>query len=121
MFHLRQTAQEGANHAGVGHYRGAPALGLSGNGRHGVLHTLKKIFKILASGSWDGRVGVQPALRIFRIARHDLVPIQSLPAPEGELMEKFDILDRQSAGLSAMDSAVCRARCRGLLKMWVSG
>ena len=73
--------------AGMGHNHRAAALYLGGNGIHRVLNALAKILKMFASGSWDGRIKIDPPLRVVRIERNDLIPIQSLPGPEGELTE----------------------------------
>lgn len=83
----RESVQEGPNDSGVRHHDRAAAGGVLDDRVHGLLNAREEAGKILTSGSGNGRIVVQPVLRVCGVARHDLVPIQSLPAPEGELTE----------------------------------
>ena len=82
-----ESVKKCANNSAVSNDDRTAARGLLDDRVHGPLNAREEAGKILTSGSWNGRIVVQPALRVCGVARHDLVPIQSLPAPEGELME----------------------------------
>ena len=90
----RQISGEGANHAGMGHYHGTTAFDLVGNCIHRVANSLAEMFQPLSSGSRERRIVIEPPLCVGRILRHDLVPIQSLPTPEGNFTERTKQMNR---------------------------